>query len=87
MKSKIDTKIALLHFPPVGADGERSRAARILEDYGIDICVFGHIHSVDRSHIPDIPLTLKGVTYYPVSSDFVGFKPVRILYPQSHRAT
>jgi len=54
MSEFLDTKIALMHFPPVGVDGTRTRAARMLENYNIDICVFGHIHAVDKDHIPEL---------------------------------
>ncbi|NDD59210.1 MAG: phosphoesterase, partial [Chlamydiae bacterium] len=41
-------KIALTHYPPIGADLKDSRASKILEDFKIDICVFGHLHSVKK---------------------------------------
>ncbi|MBM3207769.1 MAG: phosphoesterase, partial [Chlamydiae bacterium] len=45
---KAKVRIALTHYPPVGADLSPSKASAILENYKIDICVFGHLHSVKR---------------------------------------
>jgi len=77
LPESLRVKIAILHYPPVGIDGV-SRAAEILEDYGTDICVFGHIHAADRSKISEETFEVHGVTYYPVSADFLGFKLKKI---------
>ncbi|MFC1479046.1 metallophosphoesterase [Planctomycetota bacterium] len=70
-------RIALLHFPPIGLKG-KSRAAHILKEYNIDVCVFGHVHSVDRSKVKKDTFKRSGVTYYPVSADFLGFSLQKI---------
>ena len=72
LPDSLSVKIALLHFPPIGLKG-KSRAADVLAEFEIDICVFGHIHSVDRSKAKKDKLKVDGVTYYPVSADFLGF--------------
>lgn len=73
----LTVKIALLHFPPVGYKS-KSHAAEVLAEYGIDICVFGHIHGVDRSKVKNDRFEVDGVTYYPVSADFLGFSLQKI---------
>lgn len=70
-------RIALTHYPPVGADLAPSRASALLEKYGIDVCVFGHLHSVKEGALPFGEA--RGVRYVFASADYVRFEPVNIL--------
>jgi len=74
---KAKVRIALTHYPPVGADLSPSKASAILENYKIDICVFGHLHSVKRG----VPLfgEKNGVKYIFASCDYLKFVPLRVL--------
>lgn len=69
-------KIAMLHYPPIGADLQPSQVSQILENAGISSCVFGHLHSVR----PDSKMfgTKNGVTYHFVACDWLNFKLLRI---------
>jgi uncharacterized protein len=71
------TRIALTHYPPIGADLFFSRASQILEHFQIQICVFGHLHSVKKNR----PLfgEIRGVRYILASCDYLDFTPLRIL--------
>jgi uncharacterized protein len=71
-----DVRIALTHYPPIGADLEPSRASRILEEFRIDYCVFGHLHNVRPKSLPFG--TARGVTYIFTSCDYLQFAPIRI---------
>jgi predicted phosphohydrolase len=42
-------RLAMTHYPPIGADLEKSRASQILEQNKIDICVFGHLHNIKQA--------------------------------------
>ncbi|NBX70170.1 MAG: phosphoesterase, partial [Proteobacteria bacterium] len=70
-------RIALTHYPPIGADLGPSRASAILEAYEIDICVFGHLHSIKQG------LSLfgekNGIRYIFASCDYLKFIPLRVL--------
>jgi predicted phosphohydrolase len=69
-------KIAMVHYPPIGADLAPSRASRMLEDAGISICTFGHLHSVKQgSHLFG---TKNGIAYHFVACDWLGFKLLKI---------
>lgn len=70
-------KLAMTHYPPIGADLNPSRVSAILEKYKISICVFGHLHNV----IPDsLPFgTKNGVKYLLTSCDYLDFCPKQIL--------
>ncbi len=70
-------KIAMTHYPPIGADLKPSRASRILEEFGVEIVVFGHLHSLKEN------LSLfgksRGIQYHLTASDFLNFSPLKIL--------
>lgn len=74
---KANLRIALTHYPPIGKDLRPSRAATILEDYKVDICVFGHLHNVREGSLPFG--TARGVRYVFASADYLGFTPIEIL--------
>lgn len=71
-----DTKlrIAMTHYPPIGADLTPSRASKILEEHNIDIAVFGHLHNLK----PDYSLFGKknNIRYLLASSDYLRFEPI-----------
>jgi predicted phosphohydrolase len=72
-----DVRIALTHYPPLGADLAPSRASAILEEFHIDYCVFGHLHNVREGTLPFG--TARGVKYIFASGDYLHFTPVRVL--------
>jgi len=69
-------KIALTHYPPIGADLAPSRASAILEAFKIDICLFGHLHNVRRESLPFG--TARGVKYLFTSCDYLDFIPLKV---------
>lgn len=70
-------KIAMTHYPPIGADLAPSRASDILETFKIDICVFGHLHNVRRGSLPFGEA--RGVKYLFTSCDYLDFTPMQVL--------
>lgn len=69
-------RIAMTHYPPIGAHLEPSRAAQILEEHKIDICVFGHLHNL-KTHEPLFG-EARGVRYVLASCDYIHFQPIAI---------
>jgi predicted phosphohydrolase len=70
-------RIAMTHYPPIGADLAPSRASKILEARNIDICVFGHLHNLKKEC--KLFEKEKGpVRYLLTSSDFIDFRPVKL---------
>jgi predicted phosphohydrolase len=69
-------RIAITHYPPIGADLKPSRASDLLERYNVQICVFGHLHSLKK----DRPLfgEIRGVRYILASCDYLDFRPIKI---------
>lgn len=70
-------RIAMTHYPPISADLQPSRAAQILEQHQIQICVFGHLHNLKT----DQPLfgEARGVRYVLAACDYIRFQPIAIL--------
>lgn len=76
LKPDAELKIAMTHYPPIGPKMEPSRASQILENYGINLCVFGHLHSLKKG----IPLfgEKNGIRYIFTAADYLEFKPIKI---------
>lgn len=77
MDPQAKVKIAMIHYPPVNAAMDPSPVSDLLEKYGIDICVFGHLHNVKKDSLPFGEK--RGVKYYLTACDYLDFKPLQIL--------
>jgi predicted phosphohydrolase len=77
MHKDAKVRIAMTHYPPISADLKPSRASQILEEYGVQIAVFGHLHSL-RANEPLFG-ERNGVRYILTSSDYIHFQPVAVL--------
>lgn len=77
MRPDAKIRIAMTHYPPIGADMKPSRAAQILEQNNIQICVFGHLHNIKSG------LSLfgerSGIRYILASCDYLRFQPIAVL--------
>lgn len=70
-KTGADRILAMLHYPP----GTRTEFARCLQEYGADICVFGHLHGAYGAAAQG---DIGGVEYRLVSADYLEFMPLEI---------
>ncbi len=70
------TRVAMTHYPPVYATMEPSRAQKILKNYNIETCVFGHLHNA----LQEVPLfgTRDGIRYILTAADYIHFNPVLV---------
>lgn len=71
-------RIVMTHYPPLGVDLVGTKVSTLLERYRVDICVFGHVHSMKKGLSPFYG-EKNGVRYIFVCGDFVDFTPVQIL--------
>ena len=71
--------IVMLHYPPIDFSFKANEITEILTDYGVDTCIFGHLHSLKRETMPKFPATKWGIDFYLVSCDFIDFMPVKII--------
>lgn len=70
-------RIAMTHYPPIGADLKPSAASKILEEAKIEACVFGHLHNVRPGSLPFG--TARGVRYIFASCDYIDFNPIKVM--------
>ena len=77
MNPKAKIKIAMTHYPPIGAELHSTRTSAVLEEFGIHICLFGHLHNIKKEK----PLfgEIRGVRYCLTAADYLDFRPLRIL--------
>ncbi|MBR5505070.1 MAG: metallophosphoesterase [Clostridia bacterium] len=77
LDASITRRIAVLHYPPIGASREVDPSvAKLLEMYGVDICLYGHLHGPARSEC--FSGESGGVTYALVSADHLAFTPCNL---------
>lgn len=76
LKPQAKTRIAMIHYPPIGADLKDSLTSKILEKYNINICVFGHLHNINH---PLVFGEKNGVRYHLTSCDYLNFMPLKVL--------
>ena len=69
----VERKIVALHYPPFDADLELNRFAEIVEAHGVDLVVYGHIHTGYY-----LEGNYNGVDYRLVSVDHTDLKPVLV---------
>jgi len=77
MQREAKVKIAMTHYPPIGADLKDSRASKLLENAGIHIAVFGHLHSLKKG--AKLFGTKNNIRYLLTSCDWLHFTLLRIL--------
>lgn len=68
--------ICMLHYPPLTPDGEETPFTKILDEYPVQRCIYGHLHSA--AHRFAVNLKRGNVAYQLVSADFIDFSPVAL---------
>jgi uncharacterized protein len=76
MDSYVKKRIVMLHYPPINLSNKNNEFTDIMDGYGIDICIFGHIHS--RNNVDGYNCMIGNTAYRLVSSDYLDFLPARI---------
>lgn len=71
-----EKRVAMTHYPPVSPTLQPSQASALLDKYDVNVCVFGHIHSMKLG----IPLfgKLHEVEYVFTACDYLDCIPVCI---------
>ena len=65
-----------MHYPPISETGDASILSVQLEEAGVDVCVFGHIHHAVPFYLAGPKI--HGVKYLIASSDQLDFRPLLI---------
>jgi uncharacterized protein len=68
--------IVCLHFPPFGRDCRPTLFTDLLDEFSVDQCVFGHIHS--NNGFASLSGPPGRVRYRLASADYLDFKPLRL---------
>lgn len=68
--------VAMIHYPPCAGTGERTAFTEMMAEYGVSLCVYGHLHGA--AHRFAYEGSLDGVQYRLVSADYLKFHPLQL---------
>lgn len=72
-KSGARRLFTMMHFPPAEKSGVSTGFTALLEDFGVELCVYGHLHAeATRNALRGCH---RGIRYEMVAADAVGFRP------------
>lgn len=70
-------KIVMTHYPPISADLRASRVSTLLQEFGVNICVFGHLHNLKKE--AKMFGEAGGIKYVLTAADYLDFKPLLVV--------
>ena len=70
-------KLVFLHYPPRYKGYECTEILKLLEDYEVRRCFYGHLHG--GSHKLAMEGQWDGVEFRLTSADYLGFKPYPVI--------
>ncbi len=68
--------IVFMHYPPITHLNKNSEFVKILKQYNIKQCYYGHLHG--KSHQDAVEENINGIIYKLVSSDYLKFNLIKI---------
>ena len=74
--------IACLHYPPAGPAGRETEFTKLLEEYGVWKCVYGHLHGMPAFNT-GIKGNHRGIEYILASYDYIGGVP-KLIYDSEY---
>ncbi len=77
MPSDVSSRICMTHFPPIGADLTDTEVAGVIEAFGCQKTVFGHLHNISKART--IFGSRNGTEYILTACDYLDFAPVKIM--------
>jgi predicted phosphohydrolase len=78
LRAGTSTPVYLLwHYPPFDRYGQPGPLVAWLERAAVSACVYGHLHT-EGQWSRTVQGSLRGVRYYCVAADAIGFRPLRI---------
>ena len=69
-------KLCFLHYPPLYQGYQCPEILRLLREYEVKVCCYGHLHGA--SHRRALQGDRGGTAFYMVSGDYLGFHPKKI---------
>lgn len=73
---EIPHKIVMLHYPPVNGKQEKSAFIDLMQQYNVEICLYGHLHSYAVQNA--LEGQHWGIDFKLVSADYLAFVPTVI---------
>ena len=70
-------RIVMLHYPPFNMDLSPNEFVFIMKEFGVDICIYGHLHS--EGHKYAVEGNIEGIEFICVSSDYINFNLKNIM--------
>ncbi|MEL7564399.1 MAG: metallophosphoesterase [Dehalobacterium sp.] len=69
-------RIIMMHFMPTNDFHEKNDFIRLMEEYGVDQCIYGHLHQ--GAFEQRLPEEKWGIRFSLVSGDYLDFRPALI---------
>lgn len=66
--------ITMIHYPPFSSKGKPTAFTELLQEFGVKICIYGHLHGKSCSNA--IEGVYEGIRYNLVSADYLEFMPL-----------
>ena len=76
LKTNGEIIICMLHYPPYNSNKENNEIIKLLQEYNVDFCIFGHIHACLGKY--KLYEKLFGINFYLTSCDLLKNKLVEI---------
>ncbi len=71
-------RVAMLHYPPLGENGAPTPITNLIDEFDIDLCVFGHVHALLPGTPPGADIVIGKTRYVLAASDYLGHAPLRV---------
>lgn len=75
-KLKKERIVVGLHYPPIDKDNPNRDFFDIMKQYGVDTCVYGHLHSY--AHLNAVEGNIEGINLKLTAADYLRFMPVLV---------
>ena len=68
--------IVFMHYPPISNTNKKSEFLKILKQYDIKRCYYGHLHG--RSHQDAVEGIVDGIEFKLISADYLNFDVIKV---------
>jgi predicted phosphohydrolase len=80
MRSNGEPVLLMMHYPPFTSDGDESGFTEIIQEYGPDVCVYGHLH-FDHEWARAANGLRGNTRYHLVAADYLNMIPRQVWPP------
>ena len=68
--------IVFMHYPPISNTNRKSEFLKILKQYDIKRCYYGHLHG--KSHQDAVEGIVDGIEFKLISADYLNFDVIKV---------